>query len=260
MRAATSGGHACSRWARSTVCTHVDGGAAGASELVFSDFASDRHLHEPGAGGSHGAAPVRLRRLREARGLLELAPFDLVFFLGVLYHSIHLPAARDAEPRDEARRDDALRDDGGPAPRCRRPAPLVRDGKAKAVPSVQAVRVELAWTGWRRVTRFTDYRPGSTEALFLCEKTDELRGRRPRAGRQSAPPPLTSARGNARIDSAERVRPCSRAPATPATQRSRCWRTCAARMRSSPSSAPALATSARASARSTSSSTSSAPS
>jgi hypothetical protein len=24
------------------------------------------------------------------------------------------------------------------------------------------------------VTRFADYRPGSTEAVFLCEKTDEL--------------------------------------------------------------------------------------
>jgi hypothetical protein len=43
------------------------------------------------------------------------------------------------------------------------------------VPTVQAVRLELAWTGWRKVTRFTDYRPGSSEALFLCEKTDELR-------------------------------------------------------------------------------------
>ena len=48
-------------------------------------------------------------------------------------------------------------------------------GKAKAVPSIQAVRLELAWTGWRKATRFTDYRPGSSEALFLCEKTDELR-------------------------------------------------------------------------------------
>jgi hypothetical protein len=47
-------------------------------------------------------------------------------------------------------------------------------GKAKAVPSVQAVRLELAWTGWRKLRRFSDYRPGSSEALFLCEKTDEL--------------------------------------------------------------------------------------
>jgi hypothetical protein len=61
-----------------------------------------------------------------------------------------------------------------------RPDALVRlrwpaNGKAKGVPTVQAVRLELAWTGWRKVTRFTAYRQGSSEALFLCEKTDELR-------------------------------------------------------------------------------------
>jgi hypothetical protein len=42
------------------------------------------------------------------------------------------------------------------------------------IPTVDALRIELAWTGWRDVTRFTDYRPGSSEALFLCRKTDEL--------------------------------------------------------------------------------------
>jgi hypothetical protein len=47
-------------------------------------------------------------------------------------------------------------------------------GKAKMIPTVDALRIELAWTGWRDVTRFTDYRPGSSEALFLCRKTDEL--------------------------------------------------------------------------------------
>jgi hypothetical protein len=47
-------------------------------------------------------------------------------------------------------------------------------GKAKMIPTVDALRIELAWTGWRDVTRFTDYRPGSSVALFLCRKTDEL--------------------------------------------------------------------------------------
>ena len=61
-----------------------------------------------------------------------------------------------------------------------RPDALVRlrwpeNGKAKGVPTMQAVRLELAWTGWRRVRRFTGYRPGTSEALLLCEKTDELR-------------------------------------------------------------------------------------
>ena len=49
-----------------------------------------------------------------------------------------------------------------------------RAAKAKAVPSIAALRMQLAWTGWRKTRRFTDYRPGTTEALFLCEKTDEL--------------------------------------------------------------------------------------
>jgi len=34
--------------------------------------------------------------------------------------------------------------------------------------------MQLAWTGWRKARRFMDYRPGTTEALFLVEKTDEL--------------------------------------------------------------------------------------
>lgn len=44
----------------------------------------------------------------------------------------------------------------------------------KAVPTVAAMRTELAWTRWRKVRRFTDYRPESSAVLLLCEKTDEL--------------------------------------------------------------------------------------
>ena len=65
------------------------------AELVFSDFASDRHLHE---GWVHDLrAPHRFvyGDLRTADELLELEPFDLVFFLGVLYHSAnHLELLR----------------------------------------------------------------------------------------------------------------------------------------------------------------------
>ena len=39
--------------------------------------------------------------------------------------------------------------------------------------------MQLAWTGLAQDAGFTDYRPGSTEVLFLCEKTDELRRERP---------------------------------------------------------------------------------
>jgi hypothetical protein len=48
-------------------------------------------------------------------------------------------------------------------------------GKAKAVPTLDALRIELAWTGWREVTHFSDYRPASSEVLLLCRKTDDLR-------------------------------------------------------------------------------------
>jgi 2-polyprenyl-3-methyl-5-hydroxy-6-metoxy-1,4-benzoquinol methylase len=146
------------------------------SELVFSDFASDRHLHD--AWVEQLEAPHRFvyGDLRSADELLELEPFDLVFFLGVLYHSAHhlpllsmlnrvtrLGGTMLLESTVDTR-DDAL-------VRYRWPP---ESGKAKAVPSIAALRMQLAWAGWRKTRRFTDYRPGTTEALFLCEKTDEL--------------------------------------------------------------------------------------
>ena len=146
------------------------------SELVFSDFMSDTHLHATWVDSL--ACPHRFvyGDLRRADELLELEPFDLVFFLGVLYHSIHhLPLLgmlnRATKPGGTMLFETTIDP---------RPDALVRlrwpeNGKAKGVPTIQAVRLELAWTGWRKVTRFTDYRPGSSEALFLCEKTDELR-------------------------------------------------------------------------------------
>ena len=117
--------------------------------------------------------------LRHAAGLLEHGPFDLVFFLGVLYHSAfhlellgmlnrlaRLGGEMLLETTTDPRPDSALR---------------VRwqsgTGKAKMVPTFDALRIELAWTGWRDVTVFTDYRPGSDEVLLLCRKTDELDGR-----------------------------------------------------------------------------------
>ncbi len=146
------------------------------AELVFSDFASDAHLHEQWVGDLRGPHRFIYGDLREARELLDLEPFDLVFFLGVLYHSIHhlpllamlnratrLGGTMLFETTVDSRPDAVLRLRW-----------LPDSGKAKAIPSVQAVRLELAWTGWRKVRRFTSYRPGSSEALFLCEKTDEL--------------------------------------------------------------------------------------
>jgi SAM-dependent methyltransferase len=146
------------------------------AELVFNDFASDRHLHDAWIGEIHSPHRFVYGDLREARELLELEPFDLVLFLGVLYHSIHhLPLLGMLNRVTKQGGTMLFETTVDPRPdalvRLRWPA----NGKAKGVPTVQAVRLELAWTGWRKVTRFTDYRPGSSEALFLCEKTDELR-------------------------------------------------------------------------------------
>ena len=147
------------------------------SELVFSDFASDDHLHAKWVDSLSSPHRFVYGDLREARELLELEPFDVVFFLGVLYHSIHhLPLLgmlnRVTKPGGTMLFETTIDSRPDAVLRLRWPP---ETGKAKAIPSVQAVRLELAWTGWRKVTRFTDYRPGSSEALFLCEKTDELR-------------------------------------------------------------------------------------
>ena len=120
--------------------------------------------------------PVHLRDLRSATELLEVEPFDLVFFLGVLYHSAHhldllrmlngvtrLGGTMLLESTVDDRADSIVRLKWQPD-----------TGKAKAVPTIAALRTELAWTGWRTVRRLTDYRPDSTEALLVFEKTDEL--------------------------------------------------------------------------------------
>jgi SAM-dependent methyltransferase len=145
------------------------------SELVFSDFASDQELHAKWVDSLRSPHHFVYGDLREAKELLDLELFDLVLFLGVLYHSIHhLPLLgmlnRVTRPGGTMLFETTVDP---------RPDALVRlrwpeSGKAKGVPSVQAVRLELAWTGWRKVTRFIDYRTASSEALFLCEKTDEL--------------------------------------------------------------------------------------
>jgi len=59
------------------------------SELVFSDFESDTHLHAEWVDSLSTPHRFVYGDLRNATELTELEPFDLVFFLGVLYHSIH---------------------------------------------------------------------------------------------------------------------------------------------------------------------------
>jgi SAM-dependent methyltransferase len=146
------------------------------SELVFSDFEADRPLHDEWVGEIHSPHRFVYGDLREARELLEVEPFDLVFFLGVLYHSVHHLSLlamlnRVTRPGGTMLFETTIDPRPDAVVRLRWPPD---SGKAKAVPSLQAVRLELAWTGWRNVRRFTDYRPESSEVLFLCDKTDEL--------------------------------------------------------------------------------------
>ena len=146
------------------------------SFLAFSDFEEDRHLHEAWEGELRAPHAWVFGDLRRAEALREHGPFDLVFFLGVLYHSaFHLEllgmlnrltllgGEMLLETTTDPRPDSALRVRWQPG-----------TGKAKMVPTFDALRIELAWTGWRDVTVFTDYRPGSNEVLLLCRKTDEL--------------------------------------------------------------------------------------
>jgi hypothetical protein len=146
------------------------------SELVFSDFAADSALHEQWVGDLRSPHRFVYGDLRTADELLALEPFDLVFFLGVLYHSAHhldllsmlnrvtrLGGSMLLESTVDERSDAIVRLNW-----------QASTGKAKAVPTVAAMRTELAWTGWRKVRRFADYRPESEQVLLLCEKTDEL--------------------------------------------------------------------------------------
>ena len=148
------------------------------SFLAFSDFEEDRHLHEPWVGDLLAAHAWVYGDLRHADALAEHGPFELVFFLGVLYHSaFHLELLRMLNRVTKLGGEMLLETTTDP-----RPDSLLRvrwqpgTGKAKMVPTFDALRIELAWTGWRDVTVFSDYRPESDEVLLLCRKTDELAG------------------------------------------------------------------------------------
>lgn len=146
------------------------------SELVFCDFGSDKWRHEIWDKEIKCRHQFVYGDLRHAKDLLAMPPFDLVFFLGVMYHSAHhlqllsmlnritrLGGSILLETTCDSRRDAVLRVNW-----------QAKTGKAKMVPSLDALRVMLTWAGLRKVTHFKDYRPGATEQLLLCEKTDDL--------------------------------------------------------------------------------------
>ena len=105
--------------------------------------------------------------------LLSIEPVDLVLFLGVIYHNVEPVRSLNLLNRITRLGGHMLLESTIDS----RPDPLIRvqyGDFTKMFPSVAALRILLAWTGWRRVVQFADYRPGSDEALFLCEKTHEV--------------------------------------------------------------------------------------
>lgn len=144
--------------------------------LALSDFEEDRGLHEKWERELTAPHAWVFGDLRHAEELRQHGPFDLVFFLGVLYHSaFHLELLGMLNRLTRVGGEMLLETTTDPRPDS---AVRVRwqrgTGKAKMVPTFDALRIELAWTGWRDVTVFTDYRPDSDEVLLLCRKTDEL--------------------------------------------------------------------------------------
>lgn len=145
------------------------------SELVLLDLPEDAWRHDPWRDRLTCPHRFVYADLRDAPELERLESFDLVLFLGVLYHSIHHIPMLQALNRATRLGSTMLLESTVDS----RPDPLARldwkeTGKAKAVPTLSGLRALLAWTGWRKVVQLTDYRPGSTEMLLVCEKTDEL--------------------------------------------------------------------------------------
>lgn len=145
------------------------------AELVLLDLPEDSWRHEPWRDRLTCPHRFVYADLRDAPELARLEQFDLTLFLGVLYHTIHHVPMLQALNRATRLGGTMLLEstvDGRPDPLAR--LDWKESGKAKAVPTLAGVRVLLAWTGWRKVVHLTDYRPASTEALLVCEKTDEL--------------------------------------------------------------------------------------
>jgi Methyltransferase domain len=146
------------------------------SELVFLDLPSERELHDRWRAKLRSPHRFVYADVRQADELLHLERFDLVLCLGVLYHTVyHIPMLavlnRATELGGRLLIETTFDPRSDSSVRLRWQASTA---KAKAVPTIDATRLMLAWTGWRQVTRFTEYRPGSSEVVFLCVKTDEL--------------------------------------------------------------------------------------
>src|SRR5207302_1634751 len=124
------------------------------AELVLCDLATEQQLHVDWRHELRSPHRFVYGDLRAAE-LATLGPFDLVLFLGVLYHDVnHVPMLAALNRATALGGRMLLETTVDPRPDASvwlRWHP--RTGKAKAVPTVAAVRLLLSWTGWRRVRR-----------------------------------------------------------------------------------------------------------
>jgi len=115
-----------------------------------------------------------------SKELLAEEPFDFVFFLGVLYHNVEHVKMLNILNR--------ITKNGGmmllESTFTDFPLPVIKlrhkfvegvsaldSQKAKAYPSLGALKMMLAWTGWGKAVHYTNYRPQSAEKLIMCYKT-----------------------------------------------------------------------------------------
>lgn len=115
-----------------------------------------------------------------SKELLSEEPFDFIFFLGVLYHNVeHVKMLnilnRIAKPGGSMLLESTFFDYPQPVIKLRHKfveeLHVLGSQKAKAYPTLDALKMMLAWTGWGKAVHYAGYRPDSTEKVILCYKT-----------------------------------------------------------------------------------------
>lgn len=144
-------------------------------ELVFNDFSKDSLIHDKWREKIKTPNQWVFGDARHLPRLYKGEQFDCILFLGVLYHTIyHLPILSGLNQVTKLGGKMLLESTVDSMPGSYLQVRWVKTMRAKAIPTLDALRVELAFAGWRKVKQFTSYRPGSSEVLLLCEKTDEI--------------------------------------------------------------------------------------
>ena len=179
----------CSRWGRSTASMRAGSTrSCGRPSSCSPTSSRTRTCTRSGSDRSRARTASSTATCASARELLELKPFDLVFFLGVLYHSIHhlpLLGCSTVSPSRAGLCSSRLR-----STRVRRPGSpsLAENGKAKGVPTIQAVEARARVDGVAQGHALHGL-PARVDrgALPVREDGRAPRGRRPLRRRDSAP-------------------------------------------------------------------------